>query len=260
MNARLPWCALVAILLLGVTLSACGTEEPAGDAGLGPEEGDAAAEVVDASPMPEEEEEEESPEAEDEVSDTSPTEPATEEEEESEAPESGLAMGSATCTDAQNDAIDPDGNAAPVTLPEQDLQTVRLDLDEENVRVTIEHYGSIPSDPGLDELGTPDSRYWQVKIASDDTTIVHLEAQQIGEEWFKSAFVMDGLEMLNFSEPVVDGNRLLLSYPRDQLPALEAPITWSAVTEWGLTERFNDYCPDLEGGDDVMLPLPDGAE
>jgi hypothetical protein len=175
-----------------------------------------------------------------------PEDTTTVEEEPEEAPETTVAAEPVSeddelaCQDDTGDLM-VDQEADPsAQYPALDLTEVRLDVADDELRVTWELAGDVPSSL-VSADGMDMSHLYGVHLGGEDGSLEFLlHAQVIGEEWFVSVFDARETERSNITTaPLVDRNTLTVRFPR-------AALTRPTATWWAVTEGDGDPDPDFD--------------
>jgi hypothetical protein len=156
--------------------------------------------------------------------------------------------GNSSFEDGAGDVLDGNYRKPRQKLPGIDLANVSIEALGSDLRVTFAARSDFP-----DSLANDHSAVWHISACTPDGKRCCLfGAKAVGAEWI--AYISEASKGSNtyLSQPVIQGNKLIITVPQDKLPNwMQNPFKWWADSEWNGT--WADRVPD-EGKDMFNAP------
>lgn len=164
--------------------------------------------------------------------------------------------GSAGVTDPVGDLKDVEGKLAARPQLAVDLREVRLRADGSVLTIRFVGAGPIPADSGPGEYSDGRDRlFWAVDMwrVGQEDRLYHVEVFLVGRRWEVQliSFVPPDSKVLPVT-PVIEREAVTVAVPLKEMPKLNAPFEWTAVSHWMFRASASGNVPLLvAGGDDV---------
>jgi hypothetical protein len=131
--------------------------------------------------------------------------------------------GTAVLDDPEGDVADSAGEPAGEGTGPVDLRRVELDGDGASLAVTWTVAEPVPS-------ATSGSLLWSVDLWAGEDLAASITVQQIGARRVAGVLDWSTGEQIVLPEAIaIDGTRVHLDVPLEALPAIDGPVTWTAL-------------------------------